>query len=194
MLNSYGIGVDIIPKDSNLLVTIGIHPWSAEGICPSSIVDMLQDVEFVAIGEIGLDFSKDINRERQLECFEEQLEFAVKRDVPVVLHCVKAFEEIMQLLKKYRVEKVVFHSFIGSVVQLNIATSHGYYISISPMTLLSSRTVKAIMQVDMDYVFMETDNSGVKIDRVYDDVAKLLNISVMQLKHTVYNNYLKLFL
>lgn len=192
-LRSYDIGLEFVTlHEGDCAISVGLHPWSADNSCSQSLIESLKSAELVAIGEIGLDFHRDVDRGSQVRCFEEQLKIAIDRDVPVIIHCVKAFEEIMAILRRYSARRVVFHSFVGNTLQIARVVERGYYISISPITLMSSRSVEAIGQIDKEHIFIETDDSDIDIKTMYGDVAKLLGIETLKLKQIVYNNYIKL--
>lgn len=92
--------------------SVGIHPWeAAEG--DLATVREPMSARHQVVGEIGLDYLRP-DREAQLRIFEGQLRLAEAAGKPVVLHCVKAFEETMRLLKQFRLRAVIFHGFIGS--------------------------------------------------------------------------------
>ena len=94
------------------LRTAGIHPWNADKEDVSTIVPLLGDVQ--AVGETGLDFVHGADRETQLAAFRAQLALARERRLPVVLHCVRAFEPVMRELDACRPRAAIFHGFIGS--------------------------------------------------------------------------------
>ena len=90
---------------------VGIHPWHA-------LIGSLAEVEpqapaADAIGEIGLDYACDVPREVQLTVFRAQLALAERMEKPVVLHCVRAFDDVMKVVGEYRLRAVIFHGFIG---------------------------------------------------------------------------------
>ena len=70
-----------------------------------------------AVGEIGLDLARPVDRVRQTELLRMQLRSAEQLGKPVVLHCVRAFEPLMRVLEEYRLRAVIFHGFIGSPEQ-----------------------------------------------------------------------------
>jgi TatD DNase family protein len=73
--------------------------------------------EAVAIGEIGLDYAiPDVPREQQLKAFRSQLRMAVESGLPVLIHCRKAFQDLIGIMKEEKVQRVggVMHAFSGS--------------------------------------------------------------------------------
>ncbi len=178
--------------------TVGIHPWRAD-----APVEQLQkayaQIErcvhvdgFVAIGECGLDWVSDVARDAQMEVFEHQLELAHRLSLPVVLHCVRAFEEVMSILRARRVDRAVFHSFVGSAQQIERVVREGYFCSFSPRSLASARTCDAIRQIPSLALLVERDESIEPIESIYERIAALRGCSVEELRITLFGNYKRL--
>ena len=89
------------PKPSEITISsIGIHPYDAEGATTDSMLAIERGAGSVdAIGEIGLDYCCRADKAAQLLAFRVQLEIAQKAGKGVVIHCVKAFEDVMNILK-----------------------------------------------------------------------------------------------
>lgn len=168
---------------------VGIHPWMAEKV----VFDEAIFDNAVAIGEIGLDFACDVNRDTQERIFRTQLAQAGKRNLPVILHCVRAFEPMMKILAEYRLCAVIFHGFIGSVQQAKWAIDAGYYLSFGPNTFRSPKTIAALQSMPDDGLFAETDDSGEAIENVYLQIANARDISTEKLKEIINENYNKIF-
>ena len=168
---------------------VGIHPWMAE---KEAFDEAIFD-NAVTIGEIGLDFACDVNRDIQERVFRAQLAQAEKRNMPVILHCVRAFEPIMKILAEYSLRAVIFHGFIGSVQQAKRAIDAGYYLSFGPNTFRSPKTIAALQSTPEYRLFAETDDSGEAIENVYSKIAQTRGISVEELKGIIENNYNKIF-
>lgn len=184
--------------EAGLPFSIGVHPWRADATeeqlrdAHAQIERCAQTDGFVAIGECGLDWVSNVARETQMAVFERQLELANCLSVPVVLHCVRAFEEVMNALKQSSVKRVVFHSFIGSAQQIERVAREGYLCSFSPRSLASSRTCEAIRSVASSAVLVESDESDEPIVAVYERVAELIDCSVEELRQIVFDNYKRL--
>ena len=168
---------------------VGIHPWMAEKV----VFDEAIFDNAVAVGEIGLDFACDVNRDTQERVFRAQLAQAEKRNLPVILHCVRAFEPMMKILAEYNLRAVIFHGFIGSVQQAKRAIDAGYYLSFGPNTFRSPKTIAALQSMPDDRLFAETDDSGEAIENVYSKIAQTRGVSVEKLREIIENNYNKIF-
>lgn len=171
--------------------TVGIHPWN-------SLVGDISVVERCAatadaIGEIGLDFACDVPREEQKHIFRAQLAIAERFEKPVVLHCVRAFEEVMQVLRVFHLSAVIFHGFIGSVEQAQYAVKQGYYLSFGERTFRSPKTVEAMRSTPLSHLFVETDESTTPIEDIYARIAELRGVDIAILTEATQANFNKIF-
>lgn len=173
------------------LRTAGIHPWDAGKKDVASIVAALEGVQ--AVGEIGLDFLRGPAREAQLAAFRAQLSMARERGLPVVLHCVKAFEEVMRCLAACEPRAVIFHGFIGSPEQALQALAKGYYLSFGERTFRSPKTLEALRRTPLRQLFLETDESPTPICTVYARTAEALGTGVEELQRATTENYERIF-
>ncbi len=170
--------------------TVGIHPWHALEANLSVIEARVADVN--AIGEIGLDFACDVPREVQIAVFRAQLAIAEQHEKAVVLHCVRAFEEVMKVLSDYRLKAVIFHGFIGSVEQAQRAVGQGFYLSFGERTFRSPKSIEALRSIPLSRLFVESDESATPIEEIYDKIAELRGISADKLTEATEENFKKL--
>lgn len=176
---------------------VGIHPWDVDTLSGPELEKALLSVESAnacVIGEIGLDFSTAASdRPRQEMVFAAQLRIASQRGLPVVLHCVRAFERVVNVLSGYKLRAVVFHGFIGSPQQASQAVSRGYFLSFGVRSFSSSRSVAALRSTPLDHIFLETDDDPAPISSVYSLASKTLDIPLDSLSRQLYSNYLRIF-
>lgn len=173
------------------LRTAGIHPWEAGEFDAAALEAQLGRVQ--ALGETGLDRVRGPEAELQLRAFRAQLELARKHRLPVVLHCVKAFEPLMRELAAVPLRAVIFHGFIGSPQQARQALGRGYYLSFGVRTFASPRSIEALRATPSDRLFLETDEDPAPIAAVYEEVARLRGETVDALCAATYGNYERLF-
>ncbi len=171
--------------------TVGIHPWYALEPDLSAVESLVTDVD--AIGEIGLDFVCDTPREVQIAIFRAQLSLAERHEKAVVLHCVKAFEEVMKILSKFHLKAVIFHGFIGSKEQAQRAVHQGYYLSFGERTFCSPKTIEAMLSTPLSRLFIETDESATPIEEIYARIAELRGISIAKLDKATEENFNRIF-
>ena len=146
-----------------------------------------------AIGEIGLDFACRSDRTLQTEVLRIQLRLAHRTGLPVVLHFVRAFEPLMRELAACQPREVIFHGFIGSPEQARTALSHGCYLSFGERAFASPKSLRALHEVPLDRLFLETDDAPVSIERIYDRAARELGLEVGVLRRATYENYKRIF-
>ena len=171
--------------------TVGIHPWHALDDDLSAIEPAVADVD--AIGEIGLDYACDVPKEVQIALFRAQLALAERYEKAVVLHCVRAFEEVMKVLAEYRLKAVIFHGFIGSVEQAQRAIAQGFYLSFGERTFRSPKSIEAMRSIPLSQLFVETDESTTPIEEIYAQLAELRGISVAELIAATEENFRRIF-
>ena len=157
--------IELASKFENMYVAIGIHPHDAKDVTPDTIAELkelAQNPKVVAIGETGLDYYYDNSpRQDQRRVFAQQLRIAARLNLPVIIHCRKAFDETTEILDRHGqdVKKVVFHCFSGSAEQAKIVLSKGYHISFTGVVTFknANKTREAAKVVPLDRLMLETD-------------------------------------
>ena len=170
---------------------VGIHPWNADSEDIEQIYPLLESADL--IGETGLDFLRGGVAERQYDLFRQHLDIAAERDMPVVLHCVRALEEIMRILDGYRLRAVIFHGFIGSPEQMRRAVDNGYYLSFGERSMRSPKSVEALYEIPLRSLFLETDDSQTTIEEIYEAAAEIRMSTVAELQDAILENYNRIF-
>lgn len=138
---------------------LGIHPQEVgKNIEPafSFIEEHLS--ECVAIGEVGLDYWSEVDKELQHEIFSRLLECALSKDLPVSIHSRGAWEECFQTVKDKGVHKAVFHWFSGSLETLKRVLAAGYLVSATPALEYSRAHKAAIKEAPLEALMLETDS------------------------------------
>ena len=171
--------------------TVGIHPWHALEADISAVEAAVAEVD--AVGEIGMDFACDVPKEVQMAIFRAQLALAERHKKAVVLHCVRAFEEVVKVLSEYRLRAVIFHGFIGSVEQAQQAVTQGFYLSFGERTFRSPKTIEALRSTPLSRIFVETDESTTPIEEIYARIAELRGISTAELIAATEENFRRIF-
>lgn len=171
--------------------TAGLHPWEVGNLSVDTLMPDFPQVQ--AIGEIGLDFARGIDREKQFEVFRAQLHIACELGKPVILHCVRAFEEVMKELAVCEPRAVIFHGFIGSTEQAQRALGKGYYLSFGRRTFASPKTVEALHATPLSQLFFETDDSPTSIENIYACAAEVMGTDIEILKRATFENYERIF-
>lgn len=149
--------------DEGLFPALGLHPVFLESHRDSDVSALTDRVATrppVAIGEIGLDFYlRDLNRDRQLQLFEQQLLVARDAGLPVILHVRKAHDEVLSLLRRCAVKGGICHAFNGSVEQGRHYIDLGFCLGFGGMLTYdrSSRLRALARELPLESIVLETD-------------------------------------
>ncbi len=140
--------------------TIGVHPHDTkDGI--EGIAEMARDAQVVAIGEVGLDyFYTHSPPEVQIHAFEQQLQIAQDRALPVVFHVREAFDDFWPIVDNFPgLKGGVLHSFTGDMVDLEEGLAKGLYIGVNGISTFTkdSRQKDMFMAIPLDKLVLETD-------------------------------------
>ena len=173
------------------LRTEGVHPWDADMQLVATLGEQLSDAQ--AVGETGLDFVHGPSREVQTEALRAQLRLARERKLPVVLHCVRAFEPLMRELAACEPRAVIFHGFIGSPEQARRALAKGYFLSFGERAFASPKTLAALRETSLSQLFLETDDSPVPIEEIYARAAEARGVPTEVLQRATLANYERIF-
>ncbi len=141
----------------------GLHPMLAD-VYQEGLAGKLADYagDAVAIGEIGLDYAfPDVPRERQRNAFRGQLRVAVEMGLPVLIHCRRAFSDIIGILKEENVRRVggVMHAFSGSYEMAMECVKLGLAISVSGTVTYGNavKPVEIVRKLSLEHILLETD-------------------------------------
>ena len=173
------------------LRTAGVHPWHADMQEVATLGERLSDVQ--AVGETGLDFVHGPAREVQFGALRAQLRIARERGLPVVLHCVRAFEPLMRELAACEPRAVIFHGFIGSPEQAQQALAKGYFLSFGERAFASPKTLAALRETPLSQLFLETDDSPGPIAEIYARAAEARGVPAEELQRATLANYKRTF-
>ncbi len=169
-----------------------IHPWTLPELDVEQICMLLRELETMpaaAIGETGLDYARNINRRLQEDVFEAHLGIALRRGVPVILHCVRAYGYILHILRKYDLPCVIFHGFTGTAGLARQLLDKGYYLSYGGGLLHNTRLADALRATPADRLFLETDDEMVSVKSVYGVASEITGVPVGELREKIYANF-----
>jgi TatD DNase family protein len=151
-------------QESDLFSTCGVHPDQADSNWQKNQVDfqnLMAQPRVVAIGEIGLDFFRKKNVEKQKECFHWFAKEAIRVNKPLVIHVRDAFDEIKEALRCYQNRlKGVIHCFTGSKQDVEDFVELGFYLSFSGIvTFKNAKDLQSAAEVvPLDRMLVETDS------------------------------------
>lgn len=188
------IGLEIVQAKEVLS-----YPYSY-GVGPFEIDMCLFDEKIatekncISIGEIGLDKTIQLNINEQIKIFKKQLLFAEKLNLPVIIHCVKAYNELIEIKRSLKpIQPWVIHGFRKTNL-LNTLLKEDFYISVGSAIIHDHKLQASIKTIPNNRLFLETDNDlNHNIEEVYQKVAFLKEISLLALKTIISNNFKTVF-
>ena len=143
---------------------IGLHPTHVGDTVAEELAHVyaqLQQHQFVAVGEIGMDLYWDKNyKKAQQEAFAQQITWALEFDLPIVIHCRDAFDEIFEVLEGVNNTKLrgVFHCFTGDITQAQRAIDLNMLVGIGGVvTFKNAGLSETLAQIPLASVVLETD-------------------------------------
>lgn len=184
--------IKIIDGDSEkILKTWGVHPWDVTEEYFEVPRDLRSLGMTAAIGEVGLDKVHKETFERQIEVFEEMIRLSESYRKPVIVHCVRAYSEIIEIRKKMKATMPwVIHGFNSSVETMRQLLRYDMYISLGEVLYHNeNKAFKILKNIPTDRLFLETDVSGRDIRDVYTKAATLMGCEVEFLENKIFENY-----
>ncbi|NVO10696.1 MAG: TatD family hydrolase [Bacteroidales bacterium] len=179
--------------------SVGIHPWYSDSSDINSQLQSLEDiskiVNVIAIGEIGLDKSRGASLEEQIELFEKQVQIAEQNQKPVIIHCVRAWTELLESKKRLNpTTPWAIHGFRGQSEQAKQLVDSGMYISFGSAILNASEILQeTIRTVPLNRLFIETDEADVSLKYLYTTVSKIKKINFRNLEEQINFNFTEFF-
>ena len=150
----------------NTFMAMGLHPteigteWRRDLAKIKSELDSNPE-DYVAVGEIGIDLYWDKTfRKEQLEAFSSQVDWALEKTLPVIIHCREGLSETLEVLKSKSIKpQAVFHSFGGSIEDVRAIRETGdFYFGINGIvTFKNSRLADVLPEIGLERILLETD-------------------------------------
>ena len=180
-LNSETAKESIIISNSNakFYSAIGIHPLYVENQSIDDLYDIALNEKVVAIGEIGLDTTKD-NIELQKKYLIEQISIANALNLPVIIHANNSNKLVIEIFERYIKPKegCVFHCFQPDIDDLNYLIRNNYYISFAGRITYKNakKSLEVAKSVPNDLFLVETDSPYISPEPVRNLVNQSSNI------------------
>ncbi len=209
----YQAGIEFLDKYPDVFVSLGFHPEDADNITDKDLhcLDevLVSSSRIVAIGEIGLDYywRKD-NKEKQRDLFQKQLDLAVKHQMPVVIHCRDAIQELYDILSQYKGKvKGVIHCFSGSYEMARAFIELGFVLGIGGvLTFKNSKLYQVVEKLPLSSIVLETDspyltpephrgemNESKYILLIAEKIAQIKGISLSEVEKITTDNAKRVF-
>ena len=194
---------------------LGFHPTSVDADAMPKVKEMrkflVEGHPYIAVGEVGLDlyWDKTFLKEQQ-QVLDEQIQWALEWNLPLVIHCREAFPELFEVLGPYKETalKGVFHSFTGTVDEAEELVSYTrFMIGVNGVVTYKKSTLpEALKRIPMDRLVLETDspylppvpfrgkrNESSYVKRVAQKLAELYDMEIGEVERKTTANALKVF-
>jgi len=212
-MDSSELEVGLARKHEMLFATVGVHPHEAKNLDEKAfrrLKELATQDKVVGIGEIGLDFYRNLSPHPvQKVAFHKQMQLAVERKLPVVIHTREAFRETLLITAEYAdlLPGGVFHCFPGDVEEALEIIDMGFLVGIGGVvTYEKSRMSRVASEIPLDRMILETDapyltpvplrgkkNRPAYVRYVCDKVAQLRGISPAEVEKATDRTCQKLF-
>lgn len=182
----------------NVFLMMGLHPTSVKDTYKEEldfVEKQFSERDFYAVGEIGIDLYWDKSTLAiQQDAFRRQIQLAKQKQLPIVIHCREAFDEIFEVLETEKADDLfgIFHCFTGTLEQAQQALSYNMKLGIGGVvTFKNGKIDQFLNQIDLKHIVLETDspylaptpfrgkrNESSYLLQVAEKVASIYNLSI----------------
>ena len=198
---------------NRIFCMIGLHPCYVDQnfeLEMEFVKKQIKEHDYKAIGEIGIDlFHEKKYFKQQVIAFEEQIKLAIEYDLPIVIHSRDAFDEIFEVLKKYKSNSLrgIFHCFTGDKEQAEKIIGLNFLIGIGGVvTFKNGKISEFLSSIPLDKIVLETDspylapvphrgkrNESSFLQIIASKIAEIYNIHFDEVSSVTEQNSIKIF-
>ena len=192
---------------------IGLHPCYVDDNFDLEIDFVKKQIEkhdYKAIGEIGIDlFHEKKYLDKQVDAFEEQIKLAIDYDLPIVIHSRDSFDEIFEVLEKFKCEKLrgIFHCFTGNIDQAHRIIDLNFHLGIGGvLTFKNGKISEFLNEIPINKIVLETDspylapspyrgtrNESSYLKIIADKLAEIYNLKIDEISKITQQNSIEVF-
>ncbi|MFH1638045.1 MAG: TatD family hydrolase [Candidatus Woesearchaeota archaeon] len=187
---------------------LGMHPMEVSKLEDSTIERELEFINgqrgIAAIGEVGLDFYKGMQPERQIAVFTDFIRLAEHKHLPIIVHTRKAEKECVELLESSSLKKVILHAFQGSKSLAKKAEDNGWFFSLPPSIVYTEQFQQMAKDIAVNQLLTETDspflgpvkeekNEPANVSYVVEKIAELKGMDKEEVKNVIFMTFRRLF-
>lgn len=202
--------LELVKKYDIVYGALGIQPEEVSK-CSSDdlrfIEEHINDDKIIAVGEIGLDYHYECDKELQKDVFLKQLEIAKKYNKPVIVHSRDCINETYNILKDYNL-KGIMHCYSGSVEMARKFNEIGFLLGIGGIATFKNavKIIEVIKEVDLEYIVVETDspylspepyrgkkNEPLNVQVIVDKICSIKGLDRNLVGDTISSNVVSLF-
>lgn len=170
--------------------SVGIHPQNIHEQWENDLENLKiisQNPKCLAIGECGLDALVNIDENLQKKVFEAQILWANQIQKPVIIHCVKRFQELIPFQKIAKVPMII-HGFNKKKAITEEMLKHGFYLSFGKSVLHNLSLQTTLKEIPLEKIFLETDDADFDIAELYQKVAEIKEIPIEDVQKVITKN------
>lgn len=203
-------------KYENVFCTVGFHPETFGNYTPEQCSDLIENIlklndgNIIAVGESGLDYTDEVDKQKQKQVFIKMINLARKYNLPLIVHVRQAHDDAIEILKEYATDiKKVIHCFTANSAIAKKYLDLGCYISVTGIVTFKKRTediLDALKIIPLDRLMIETDcpfltpepyrgtpNKPQYVKLVFDKIKELYAIDENKLIKQLQENAINFF-
>lgn len=186
---------------------LGLYPIDALKLSEEELESELEFIKKnkpIAIGEVGLDYLRSEERDKQKEIFQKIINLAEKLGLPLIVHSRKAESDVVDILESSKLKKIIMHCFNGEQSLVKRVEKNGWFFSIPPIILRSLQFQMIVNQVSTNQLLTETDspylapppkkrNEPIFVSKVIEKISEIKNLNEDEVKKIIFMNYKNIF-
>jgi TatD DNase family protein len=176
-------------------ISVGWHPWNLNDYSPEEMKTILYleslQKNVIAIGECGLDRSCKTDFRLQLKIFREHIVVANKSSKPLIIHCVRAYSDLLEILKNENYHgNMILHDYRGNLQQTKELQTFNCWFSFGKSIINPIDKLRSVFQsIPLSRIFLETDNTNHSIEEIYQQASKIRSIDIEEFKQKIEENF-----
>ena len=199
--------LELAKKYKLIKPALGIYPSDALKMSDEQIdkeLEFISKQKIVAIGEVGLDFYKVPEHDRQEKIFIKFINLAKRMDLPLIVHSRGAEDRTFELLQQEGAKRVVMHCFSGNQELAEKVEKAGYFFSIPPAIMNSKKFQKLAKNISVSRIFTETDspflshvpgerNEPKNVEVTLKKISEIKKLEFSEVKKIFFMNFQRFF-
>ncbi|WP_088324468.1 TatD family hydrolase [Polaribacter tangerinus] len=178
--------------------SVGLHPWfiKKDNVLEdiANLETAVQHPNCLAVGECGLDKAIKTDFLFQEQLFKRQILLSEKVTKPLIIHCVRAYQEIIRIKKELNVHQPwIIHGFNKNNQVAQSLLKNGVFLSFGSSIIHNKKLQEVFKKVPLDAFLLETDTSTTSIQEIYRTAATLKKMSLAELQQILTENFTKIF-
>jgi TatD DNase family protein len=193
--------LELSRKFDNIDPFLGFHPWHLHKSLNrfEEFRALAESRQFMGLGEVGVDarFARSSLKE-QLRIFDEVCKLAAELDLPLNVHALGEWRNIIRICNRAGVRSLLLHWYTGPIELLGEIESSGYFVSINPTVVIHEKQIKVLDKASPEIILTESDGpyryrelnlSPASLEGVIGVISKVKGIEVEEVKRLIYRNY-----